>query len=312
MTVLVNDDGMAEVLAASGLAGLPFVPGPAPLASPSYKALESASVLVDAPDGPVFVKRMHPEMKPGFDLAAAMQLAAQASEAGVGPHVIWADAGLGAIAMRGLTAGWRTANQYSMQDALPVAMAALKALHDTTPLAHRFDPFAQIDGQMAALAALDALPEDATWLRRMIGSLEFMLYDAPLAPCRNDGSASNLMLGPEGQVLLVDFDRAGMNDPLYDVGCLLAEATDFPQDMHVAFAAYWGRFDQAAFARARLWSAVDDMLHALWARRLAHISVRRGIEWLKYGEWRLMRLRLALNHPDFEQMIRLSHERIAA
>jgi len=312
MTALVDDGAMAEVLAMAGLAGLPLVAGPAPLASPSYRALESASVLVDAPGGPVFVKRIHPEMRAGFDLPAAMQLAIQAGEAGIGPRVVWADAGLGAIAMDGLAAGWRSATQYSLQDALPAAMAALKALHGTAPLAHRFDPFAQIDAQIAALGPLDALPEDAAWLRRLIGALEFMLDDAPLAPCRNDGSASNLMLGPRDRVMLVDFDRAGMNDPLYDLGCLLAEATDFPQDMHGAFAAYWGCFDQAAFARARLWSVIDDMLHALWSRRLALVSVRRGIEWLKYGEWRLMRLRLALNHPDFEQTVRLGRERIAA
>ena len=308
MTALVEDDAISEAVAAVGLAGLPCRPGPGPLASPSYQALESASVVVDAPDGPVFVKRIHPEMAPGFDMDAAMRLAVQAGEAGAGPQVLWTDAERGVIAMRALTEGWRTANQYSLQDALPAATNALRTLHETAALAYRFDPFAQIDAQIVALAKLDALPEDAIWLRRLIGTLEFMRDDVALAPCRNDGSASNLMLGPDGQVLLVDFDRAGMNDPLYDVGCLLAEATDFPHDMQAAFAAYHGQFDQAAFDRARLWSAVDDMLHALWARRLAQVSARPGIEWLKYGEWRLMRLRLALNHPDFEQMTRHSRE----
>lgn len=312
MSALVDHAGMAEAIAAAGFAGLPYVPGPAPLASPSYKALESSSALIEGPNGSVFLKRIHPEMRDAFDLTAAMQLAAQAGEAGIGPRVIWVDADLGAIAMEGLTTGWRTANQYSLQAALPAAMASLKALHCTAPLAHRFDPFAQIDEQMAALAAMAALPEDAAWLRRLISLLEPMMHNSLLAPCRNDGSASNLMLGAGDQVMLVDFDRAGMNDPLYDVGCLLAEATDFPHDMHQAFVLYWGGFDPAALSRARLWSVVDDMLHAFWARRLAHVSVRRGVEWLKYSEWRLMRLRLALNHPDFEQMIRLSHERSAA
>ncbi|SMO90475.1 phosphotransferase [Paracoccus laeviglucosivorans] len=312
MTALTEDVDMAQAMAAAGLGGLPFEPGPSPLASPSYKALESRSVLVETPDGPVFLKRMHPEMRDGFDLPAAMQLATQAGAAGVAPRVIWSDSGLGSIAMQGLTQGWRTATQYSLQAALPDAILALRQLHETAPLTHRFDPFAAIDAQIEALAALQVLPEDSIWLRRVIGLLEPMLDDAALAPCRNDGSASNLMLGPDRQVMLVDFDRAGMNDPLYDVGCLLAEATDFPQDMHAAFSVYWGHFDQAAFARARLWSAVDDMLHAFWARRLALVSVRRNVEWLKYGEWRLMRLRLVLNHPDFEQLIRLSRERIAA
>lgn len=241
-----------------------------------------------------------------------MQLAVQAGEAGVGPKVLWTDAEMGAIAIQGLVTGWRTANQYSLQDAVPAVMAALKRLHATAPLTRRFDPFARIDAELSALSDLDGLPEDAVWLRRLVGVLEPMMEDAPLAPCRNDGSASNLMLGPDGAVMLVDYDRAGMGDPLYDVGCLLAEVTDFPQDMLPGFIAYWGHADTAAFARARLWATVDNMLHALFARRMARVSVRRGVEWLKYGEWRLMRLRLSLNHPDYEQLIRLSRERIAA
>ena len=108
--------------------------------------------------------------------------------------------------------------------------------------------------------------------------------------------------------LLVVYDRAGMNDPLYDVGVLMAEITDFPYDARPVLAAYLGRFDEHAFARARLWGIVDDMLHALWSRRLARTSARRGVEWLKYGEWRLMRLRMALNDPGFEQLIRLTKE----
>ncbi|MTD98815.1 phosphotransferase [Paracoccus sp. YIM 132242] len=308
MTALVTDAMLARAAQAAGLAAnLPARPGPAPLASPSYKALESASILVSAPQGEVFLKVMHPEMRDGFDLPAAMQLATQAGEAGIAPRVLWSDAGTGAVAMQALT-GWRTATQFTLQDpaVTGAAMAALRTLHGTAPLAHRFDPFALIDTQIEALAALDSLPDDAAWLRRLVFRLRPMLDDAPLAPCRNDGAASNLMVGPDGQVMLVDFDRAGMNDPLYDIGCLLAEVTDFPQDMQAGFLAFWGRPDDAALARARLWSVVDDMLHALWSRRLALMSARRGVEWLKYGEWRLMRLRLALNHPDFEQLVRLA------
>ena len=64
----------------------------------------------------------------------------------------------------------------------------------------------------------------------------------------------------------------------------------------------------------RRWAVVQDNLPEWFRRstRMAHVSARGGIEWLKYGEWRLMRLRLALNHPDYEQMIRQSRERIAA
>lgn len=311
---LVTDQMIADAVTAAGLTTETIRgPGPGPLASPSYKALESASVFADGPEGAVFVKVLHPEMALALDMEAAMQLAVQAAKAGVGPRVIWCDAVSGAIAMEALTdtAGWKTARQFALQDAgfLARTIAAIRKLHQTEPLGARFDAFAQIDALADRIGKAGlAMPEDYFWLRRLVGQLEFMLEDVSLAPCRNDGSASNLMIGPGGAPLLIDFDRAGMNDPLYDIGLLLAETTDFERDMHAGFAAYAGAFDEVGFARARLWTLVDDMLHAMWGRLMAGKSTRGSVEWLKYGEWRLMRLRLGLNHPQFEEKIRCVRE----
>ncbi|WP_424934337.1 phosphotransferase [Amaricoccus macauensis] len=309
---LVTEAQFGEAIVAAGLpANAPASPGPAPLASPSYKALESHARFVAGPEARVFLKVMHPEMRPGFDLKAAMQLATRAGDAGIGPKVFWSDAAAGAIAMEAFEAdaGWCTANQYTLQDPdfLAAAMGTIRALHDTGPLASRFDPFAQIDALIAELRQFGAgLPDDIAWLRRLIAEAEPLLETADLAPCRNDGSASNLLKGPAGEVRLIDYDRAGMNDPLYDVGALLAETTDFERDMRAGYTAYAGSFDEQGFARARIWSFVDDMLHALWSRHNAQTSVRGAVEWIKYGEWRLMRLRMALNDRGFEERIRLA------
>jgi thiamine kinase-like enzyme len=307
MSQLVDDNMMAETVAAAGLSLVGSVAGPEALASPSYKALESRSVMAQG----AFIKRMHPEMMRGFDLKAAMSLASQAGRVGAGPEVIWHDASSGGIAMHGLADDWSTANQANLQDPATVsaAMSALKALHSTDPLEARFNPFVQIDELIAELEREKAgLPDDIAWLRRLIGQIEPMLETGTLAPCRNDGSSSNLMLGPDGAVMLIDYDRAGMNDPLYDVGCLMAEVTNMERDMRAGYAAYAGGFDEAGFSRARLWSYVDDLLHALWARLHAKTSQRGGVEWLKYGEWRLIRVRMGLMHPQFEEKIRLSGE----
>jgi thiamine kinase-like enzyme len=305
MSQLVTDKMMAEAVEAARLSVADVAPGPEPLASPSYKALESRSVMT----GGAFIKRMHPEMMQGFDLNTAMVLASQAGQVGAGPKVIWHDASLGSIAMHCLSDGWSTANQFRLQDPVTFSatMSAVKALHSTQAVETRFDPFAQIDALIEELGRAKAgLPADIAWLRRLTGQLEPMLDSGTLAPCRNDGSSSNLMLGPNRAVKLIDYDRAGMNDPLYDVGCLLAEVTNFERDMYPGYIAYSGSFDEAGFARARLWSYVDDLLHALWARLQAKTSQRGAVEWLKYGEWRLIRVRMGLMHPQFEEKIRLS------
>ncbi|WP_394689837.1 phosphotransferase family protein [Hoeflea sp.] len=305
MNGLVSDTMMAEAVTAAGFAMDGAIAGPAALASPSYQALESRSIIT----GGTFVKRIHPEMQEGFDLAAAFELAKRAGQAGAGPKVFWSDPASGAIAMEALDDDWTTARQNDLQSpaVIKAAMQAMKKLHGCAAISHRFDPFARIDGLMNSCANEGvALPDDIVWLRRVIAMAEPLRGSATLAPCRNDGSSSNLMIGPGGKVLLIDYDSAGMNDPLYDVGCLLAEMTDHERDMHDAFAAYAGAFDPVGFARARLWSHVDDMLHALWSRRMAHRSERKAVEWIKYGEWRLLRLRMALVHPLFEEKIRIS------
>ncbi|WP_108259448.1 phosphotransferase family protein [Mangrovicoccus ximenensis] len=175
-------------------------------------------------------------------------------------------------------------------------------------LAHRFDAFAAIDRAMArAHETGTALPQDIGWVLSLIAPLRGPLLAAPTVPCRNDGSSSNLLAGPErDDVLLVDFDRAGMNDPMFDLGVLLAEITDFEADMVAPATLYMGGLDKAAFARARLWSIVDDVMHALEARVTGAASVRKGLEWLKYSEWRMMRARLGLTHPQFEEKIRIA------
>ncbi|MDZ7600238.1 MAG: phosphotransferase [Hoeflea sp.] len=305
MSGLVSDVMMAAAVTAAGLSMDGATAGPAALASPSYQALESRSVVTSS----IFVKRIHPEMREGFDLATAFALAQWSGQAGSGPEVHWSDPESGAIAMEALGDGWTTARQGDLQSPAVVASAmhAMKKLHACAALGHRFEPFAIIDGLIEACQREGvSLPDDIIWLRRIIAMVEPLADSAILAPCRNDGSSSNLMIGPEGQVLLIDYDRSGMNDPLYDVGCLLAEMTDHERDMHHGFVAYAGAFDEVGFARARLWSHVDDMLHALWSRRMAQRSERKAVEWIKYGEWRLLRLRLALLHPLFEEKIRLS------
>lgn len=307
MNGLISDEMMAEAISAAGLSAEAVVPGPAPLASPSYQALESRSAFADGR----FVKRMHPEMRDFFDLQSAMQCASQAGLAGAGPVVHHADAATGVIVMDALGDGWITCRQNDLQlpGLVAQAMKAMKTLHATAPLPARFDPFARIDA-LIEMSGQDgiALPDDILWLRRVIAMAEGLGDSGARAPCRNDGSASNIMAGPDGRVMLVDYDRAGMNDPLYDLGCLLAEITDHERDMHAGYVAYAGSFDEGGFARARLWAHVDDMHHALLARLMAHRSERSAVEWVKYGEWRLLRLRLSLRDPHYEEKIRLAGE----
>lgn len=296
-------------LAAAGLAGAWIVPGPEAVVSPTHRAVESLCWRVEAPQGArLFLKILHPELRPHVDAGAAIEGATLAGGLGAGPRVVWADAATGALLLEDMEGPFRTGDMAALQrpEAMRGAMAALRRLHAGPALSRRFDPFAEIDRLRGAATAAGApLPDDLPWLSRMVAEIAAATEGAPLAPCRNDGCASNLLFADDGAALLLDFDRAGMNDPLYDVGALLAEQSAFESEMAGAFAAYAGGADTAGFARARLYNAVDDVMQGLWSLTMAATTARRHLEFLKYGHWRFMRARLTLRHPQFEEKLRM-------
>lgn len=312
MSQLVTEADFARVIATlPGMEGAALRPGPAALASPSCRGLESAAVFLDLPDGQSrFLKIIHPEIRGLLDLATGFAAARAAGEAGVGPAVLWSDEAEGAILFAAAGAGWREAWLSDCLDAdfRDNTMRALRVLHEVPAQGARFDPFARLEALIAEAGRRDvALPEDLAWIIALLNAARPVLEAAPLALCRNESSVSNLMIGPEQAALLVDFDRGGLNDPMYDLGAVLAEMHEFERDMQVTFRAYGG--DEASFARARLWSAVDDMIQAVFCRIFGHVSERKSLEWLKFGEWRLMRARLTLHHPGFEEKIRIAEGR---
>lgn len=309
---MTTDATPEAAMAAAGLAGAQLAPGPEAVISPTHRAVESRCWRVTGPDGArLFLKILHPELRPHVDAVAAMEGATLAGRLGVSPAVIWADAGMGAVLMADMEGAFRTGDMALMQrpGVMAGAMAALRRLHGGPALSARFDPFAEIARlRAAAEGAAAPMPDDLPWILRMVAEIGAVAAGAPLAPCRNDGCASNLLVGEGGAVLLVDFDRAGMNDPLYDVGVLLAEQTAFESEMMASFAAYAADADPSGFARARLYAAVDDVMQALWSLTMAATTTRRHLEFLKYGQWRLMRARLALRHPQFEEKLRIASE----
>ena len=150
-----------------------------------------------------------------------------------------------------------------------------------------------------------ALPPDAAWLLDQVAAAGSAMQAAGMAcvPCRRTGVASDLLIDPSGAVSLLDFDRCGDADPWHDFALLMNEACVFPDDWTAALAAFHGDADPALLARCRVYGAVDDVAWGLRGLRLAAVS-ERGMEFFKYGQWRLLRARLVLQSWDFEAMLR--------
>lgn len=291
-----------------GLAGAALAPLTATVMSPIHRAVENDLWRVTPATGPEAVLRvLRPDMRDDFDAEAMVAGALAAAEAGAGPRVLAADAAAGALLLEHLGAGWRTATLWDLRDGAirGAIVAATRRLHETPAVAPRFDPFARLrDGVVRARARDVALPADLDWLLDGAAQVEDAVAAAPAAPalCRNDGASTNVMVRADGRVLLLDHDRAGMNDPAYDLGVLMAEAADF-DDEAMDWVRAWGD-GPGLFDRGRLYGAVDDLLWAVFAATQGTVSERIHLEFSKYSQWRFMRARRILADRRFEERVR--------
>jgi hypothetical protein len=299
---------VAAVLAASPWAGRPglhWQPGVAAVASPMSQAVEWSNWIVNADDaGTMFLKVLAPEMAGLIDPVAAHAGALAAARAGVGPEVMAFVPEHGAIGLAYLPPPWRGARlgDLGAVELMQSVIDAKRAFRAGPPLMRAWDVFARLRDHAARAAATGtALPTDMVALLDQARAMEAALKAAgqDSAPCHNDGQASNIMLGPDGRVLLVDFDCAGQGDPHYDLAVLLNEVQDYGDSWRLGIEMQEGRCDARVLNRCRVYAVADDLLWGVWGLILSHTSPRRELEFLKFGEWRLLRARMALREPDF-------------
>jgi hypothetical protein len=277
----------------------------APVISPLHRGVASDCVMVRA-EGvePMFLKLAHTDMQADiFSPAPAARLAAQA---GVTPEILFEQPGV--LGFDYLPPPWRYARSGDLQNPvlLGEVIKAKRRLHAGPKLGRRFCPFTRTEVLAAeAMACGVTLPDDIAHLLRAAALIREAVNAAgvDLAFCHNEAASSNVMLNGT-QVLLVDFDIAGDNDPWYDIGGLINEVCDFDPARREAIEMAAGRYEETLFNRCRLYGAVDDLMWGLWALTRAITSPRTGIEFWKYGGWRLLHARSTIAARDFELWLR--------
>ena len=305
---------IAAVLAASpwaGRAGLRWRPGVPSVASPMCQAVDWSNWIVTCAEEPeaLFLKILQPDMAAFVDPAAAYAGALSAAEAGVGPHVDFFLPAQQAIGLSYLPSPWRGARLDDLQrpDILQAAIAAKRAVRRGAAFARNWNVFERVKACAERAKATGAvLPADGPALLSSVETIGLAIVAAgqDSMPCHNDGQASNILLDNDGRVLLCDFDCAGQGDPYYDLAVLLNEASSFEGDWRAGIEIHDGRCDERLLNRCRVYAVADDLLWGLWGLILSATSPRRDLEFLKYGEWRLLRCRMALREPGSADRLR--------
>ncbi|MDB5604350.1 MAG: hypothetical protein JWP25_1250 [Bradyrhizobium sp.] len=281
------------------------------LASPSWRGIDGAPWRAyDRCSGEsIFIKAMHPEAALYIDVPSAMDSAIKAGGMGIGPKVIKADLRAGLLFMEDLRDGWRVAGLeiFRSQEMTDKFLDARKRFQSVAPLSRTVSVFEEVERLFADLKAVGAkLSAEVEWMSDNVNLAAEAMRPGAAAPVpiHGDGNISNLMIDLDGDVRIVDWDRATNADPLEDVGSVMAEAYAFDPEARSAFTRYMGGFDQRAFDRARLYGVADDFRWGLIGLLLATCSPRKTHEFFKFAAWRFLRCRMAIRDPRFAERLR--------
>lgn len=281
------------------------------VASPSYHAVESDSFDVVANGG-----KFHLFLRLGADEVAdlvndeiALLAATRLADLGFSPRPLGRSLAQRAVFYTLLDAPWRAAKIDDLMQDEPAArlIAMQKSIASGVPFGRAWSVFDGIDQLWAMLQAANAtLPDDAGWLLRAMAPIRDAIAAAgvDLKPAHGDPHSSNVMIGPNGALQLVDFDMAGDIDPYFQLGVQMNELFQFESQMKPLLEMHDGHVSDGAFNRCRLYAAADDLYWALRSSLLEIRSPRRSVEFLKYAQWRFLRCRMLVGRPGFEELIR--------
>jgi thiamine kinase-like enzyme len=204
-----------------------------------------------------------------IDRAAEAHNARVAATAGVNAEVLHFQVADGTMLARYIDDSL-TMSEAAFKDLARVERAAraFRRMHRfPQPFAGRFDVFAQIDEYLALLRRNDArIPDGYEALQQEADAARRVLSDrpAPLAPCHNDPLAENFLDAP-ARMYLVDWEYAGMNDPMWDLGDLSVEAGFGPEQDEALLRAYFeGGPPAEQGGRMVLAKGLCDLVWTLW------------------------------------------------
>lgn len=281
------------------------------LASPSWRGVDGfpwRAVKTSSGES-IFIKMMDRDAELYIDVRCAFEAAQRASDLGIGPKVLLADAQAGLLVMEDLNQGWRVGTLERMLEPKIVdAVIAARCLFQAgKPLPKRRGVFDEIEHFYAAVTSARAqIPVDTEWMVEELrfAALAFRQLDIRPVPIHGDGNVSNILISDSGEVRLIDWDRATTADPLEDIGSFLIEAFDQEPEARDVFTRSIGSWDEVAFSRARIYGIADDLRWGLIGALLAAKSARNTLEFYKFASWRFVRCRMAVREPRFGEMLR--------
>ncbi len=262
-------------------------------------------------DGREFVVRVPGERTEllGIDRPHEAEAARRAAELGIGPPVLGDLPGVGTLITELIPGGHLDGAEFVAR--LDNVVDVLRRFHSSGPLGGAF-PIHRVVEWHARDAATHGVIPPAAYERLHEQSLriEHAFGRAPLAPapCHNDLLPANVLFS-ERQVLLLDFEYAGMNDLFFDLGNLSVNCgLDAGADEQLV-GSYFGTVTHAAMARLRLMKVMSEFREGMWAVVQQAISTL-DTDFVTYADERLANCVRLSELPEFESWLRQAEQHL--
>lgn len=241
-----------------------------------------------------------------IDRAAEKHDALAAAQAGVSARVLHFDVDTGVMLAEYIDGVTLDAERFADAGAVRRSAEALKRLHGSCqPFQRRFEVFEQIDEYLALVESLDAsVPDGYAQVRDRAAEVRRVLEAKPakLAPCHCDPLAENF-IDTGSQVYIVDWEYAGNNDPMWDLGDLSVEAGfDGDRDELLLATYFGGRPPADQVGRMVAYKMLCDLLWTLWGV-VQHANGNPAEDFWSYAVNRFERCQRLMAEPGFARAV---------
>ncbi len=242
-----------------------------------------------------------------IDRVAEEVAARSAADAGVNADVMFFDPSDGLMVTRYVDGSTTmTARRFGDLSAVARAGRAFRRLHTTAaPFATDFQLFGMIDDYKGLLAAKGAtLPDGYEELQAKADVTRRSLEGAarPLVPSHCDPLCENFLDTGE-QMFVIDYEYAGNNDAMWDLGDLSVEGGFGPEQDAVLLRAYFdGEPPAHEVGRMVAYKAMCDLLWTLWGV-IQHVNGNPAEDFWSYATGRFERCRALMASSGYSTAV---------
>jgi thiamine kinase-like enzyme len=240
----------------------------------------------------------------GIDRKAEAAAAGMAADLGVGPEMVAALEQEACLVTRFIEGDPIPPERMREPDVISEVARLVRTVHGGPPVPARFDSH-EVVRRYAATAAERGVapPSDYPWALDVADRIRTARGPTrPAVPCHNDLLNSNFLQESSGRIWIVDWEYAGMGDPVFDLGNFSVKHDFGEEEDRVLLMNAGGEVSEGEVGAVRLMRFMGAFFEAMWGVVQQAIS-QLDFDYGAYATENFERLHAIAADPSFERWL---------